>query len=868
MSRFAPFLLTLALALSACTGGAQVTTTPEPVVPERTPVAVGVESPVVRDAPPPAADPLAAAPFDPDTVSFSRYDTGRMWTFEHPPREYLRETYGLTPDDAWFQRARLGALRLPNCTASFVSPEGLILTNHHCARESITAATREGEDLSRDGFYAATAGEERAVEDLYVDQLVEIVDVTEEMEAALAGRQTTAERMSARTDRIEQIQTRIARERGGEAAGIRVQVIEFYSGRLYSAYVFRRYDDIRLVLAPESAVGYFGGDPDNFTYPRYTLDFTLFRAYGRDGQPLDTRLHYFPWSAEGSEEGEVVFVVGNPGSTTRLQTVAELLLRRESLEPAILRMVSTRADIYEAFVAANPDHEATPELRNTFFSLSNARKAYTGRVAGLQDPYIIARRQAAERAFAEAIQADPALRQEYGDVLDRIARNRQEAAALAAEQGAFLGLNPGSASASNVLGRALYAYAFGLTRSEGFRRAALGAEEDRPEAVEVALMEAKLTDLVHYLGADDPVVVQVLQGRTPAEAARTIYDGTRLTTNEGVEGLIAASTVTTSPDPAIAFARAVFPRFSDYQQRSGALGAQLGELRGQLAGARFTFYGTDIPPDATFSLRINDGVVRGYPYNGTIAPPYTTFWGMYDRHYSHAGTALAEFFELPEQWLPAPDRLDLSTPYNFVTTNDIIGGNSGSPMLNRNLEIVGVAFDGNIESLPGDYIYLGDLNRTVAVDSRGMLHAMEVVYNADRIVRELRQPRTTMRPPPNGTTLEGVAWRLSALSSGAVSVPSGGGPAYLLFDSEAGRVAGSGGCNQVTGEYQRRGQLVSFGQMVSTRMFCEGVMDQEQGLLNAVEAAARWEIRNGTLHLLSSEGAVVAEFVREPSLEG
>lgn len=747
MPRSSFLLLGVALVVSACGSGAQVTTTPPPTVTEA-PVTV---SPPAREAATETIeavrDRLAIGPvtFDPDTVSFSQYDTGRMWTFDVPPTEYLQETYGLAPDEAWYARARLGALRFATyCSASFVSPNGLILTNHHCARTNITAVTQDGEDLDADGFYAAEAGDERQVEDLFVEQLIDITDVTEEIEAALVGQETAAERANARRTTTQAIERRMTAALGGEDAGIRVQVIEFYSGGRYSAYTFRRFDDIRLAFAPEAAVGYFGGDPDNFTYPRHTLDFTLLRAYGPNGQPLDTSDFYFPWSADGTEDGELVFIVGNPGSTTRLQTVAELIYRREVQEPAILRLVSTRADVYDAFVRANPDAEETPELRDTFFSLSNSRKAYTGRVAGLQDPYILTRRQRAEEAFAAAIADDAELRDQYGELLGRIAQNRREALELDSEYGAFLGMNPGSATASNVLGRALYAYAFGMTGNPALREQALSAEEERPEALEVALIQAKLDDFVHYFGEGDPVVRQVLQGRSTAEAAQALYDGSALTTREGLQGVLEAGNVARSSDPAIAVARAIFPRFSSYQQQLGALNAQLSDLSAQLARARFAIFGTDIPPDATFSLRINDGVVRGYPYNGTMAPPYTTFYGMYDRHYSHSGTDLEEFFELPERWLAMPEALDLSTPYNFVSTNDIIGGNSGSPMLNADLEIIGLAFDGNIESLPGDYIYLGELNRTVAVDSRAILHSLEAVYEAARLVDEIR---SAMREP-------------------------------------------------------------------------------------------------------------------------
>jgi len=242
------------------------------------------------------------------------------------------------------------------------------------------------------------------------------------------------------------------------------------------------------------------------------------------------------------------------------------------------------------------------------------------------------------------------------------------------------------------------------------------------------------------------------------DAARSLYDRSQLRTQEGTRELLGAGNPATSNDPAIQFARAVFPRYADLQQRTAALDNQLSELAGRLARARFAVYGDDIPPDATFTLRINDGVVRGYPYNGTIAPAYTTFWGMYDRHFGHEGTELEEHFTLPERWLPAPEALDLTTPYNFVTTNDIIGGNSGSPMLNRDLEIVGVAFDGNIESLPGDFIYLGERNRTVGVDSRAMLHALEAVYGATALADELRQTQVTLVPDtlPQAPPMEAV----------------------------------------------------------------------------------------------------------------
>ena len=728
MPRFTPFLLVLLLTLGACSSTEVVTAPPAPPAPAE-PVAA---------APAPAEPPAPPMLIDPDTVRAGQYDTGRMWTFDNPPRAYLTETYGFSPDDAWFERARLGALRFASyCSASFVSPNGLILTNHHCARQSVTEVTRDGEDLHATGFYAAAMDDERLVDGLYVEQLIAITDVTGEVEAAAAGMETDAERINARQEAIGAIAERMAAEAGGEDAGMRVQVIAFYDGAQYSAYTFRRYDDIRLAFAPEEQAGFFGGDPDNFTYPRYSLDFALLRAYGEDGRPLDTEAAYFPWSEDGTEDGELVFVIGNPGSTTRLQTVAQLEFRRDVQEPAILRLYSSRADIYQDFVENHPNDPATPDLEDTYFSLSNARKAYTGRVEGLRDPYVIARRAAAERAFREAVDADAGLRATYGTLFDDIAANRREARQFAAEAGAFIGMNPGSPAASNVLTRALFAHAYATTQSAQFREAVLGVE-DRPVALEQGLLAARLNDFVHYFGADSDLVRQVLGGRSAAEVARELMQTSAFATEAGTAAALDGD-LAASDDPALAIAEVLWPRYAQYQQQGSVLSAQVGELASNLARARFDVYGTDIPPDATFSLRINDGVVRGFPYNGTVAPPYTTFYGMYDRHFSfQADDALAEFYALPERWLPIPDALDLTTPFNFVTTNDIIGGNSGSPMLNRDLEVVGIAFDGNIHSLPGDYIYLPDQNRTVAVDSRGMMEALESVYEADRLAEELQ----------------------------------------------------------------------------------------------------------------------------------
>ncbi|MFN3596052.1 MAG: S46 family peptidase [Rubricoccaceae bacterium] len=716
-----------ALALGACS-------TPRTVLEAELPPLV------VAELPPRAPMPAPPAVLDYDTVRAGRFDNGRMFTLDDPPRAYFAEQYGFEPDQAWFDRARLGALRFATyCSASFVSADGLVLTNHHCARQSITQVGLEaGQDFVTEGFYARSPDEERRVEGLFVEQLEGIEDVTDRVNAAAASATTDQERQQARAAAVQQMQAAMTEAAG---PGRRVQVISFYAGGQYKAYTFRRYDDVRLAFAPELALGYFGGDPDNFTYPRYSLDFALLRVYGDDGRPLRTD-HYFRFQPSGSRAGDLVFVIGNPGSTTRLQTVAQLEFRRDFTEPAILRYLETRERVFGDFIAANPDAPETPELTDTFFSLGNGRKAYTGRVAGLRDPYVIARRRAAERDFQAALAQNPAAQAEFGDVIDRIAANRQEARATGHLFGIFVGYGPGAPYTSAAEGRAL-AYVLGGGQADEERLLGI---EDQPRAIQEGLLRARLEDVAFYLGAESAEARAILDGRSPAAIAQDVIARSALATAEGTRAALAAR-VNLAGDPAVQLVQRMVPLLQRFQQANQALGAELAELQTRLARARFEVYGTSIPPDATFSLRISDGVVRGYEYNGTLAPPYTTAYGLFDRFHSHCelgGQVSAQGvcdWALPPRWQDARSRLRLATPFNFVSTNDIIGGNSGSPVLNRNLEVVGIAFDGNIESLPGDYIFDDTRNRTVSLDVRMMLEAIETVYGLDALARELRQGR-------------------------------------------------------------------------------------------------------------------------------
>jgi len=677
---------------------------------------------------------------DLDTVRAGAFDQGKMWTFDAPPADYFEETYGIDANAAWFEHARLGALRIPSCSASFVSPNGLVMTNHHCAREFLTQVTREGEALLDDGFFARDLAEERPVEDFDADQLVEIVDVTDEVNSALDAL-AASQRGEARDGLLETIEARILEQRGGEGAGFVVEMVSLYNGGRTSAYVFRRYTDAKLVAAPELQMGYYGGDPDNFTYPRYALDFSFFRIYGDDGQPLRGN-EYFRVDDEGIREGDAIFIVGNPGSTSRLQTVAELEFRRDVGDRAITEFYRSRMEALGAFIERAPDEAEELDLRNSYFSLSNSLKAFRGRLQGLEDPIIIARRRDTDRRFQAAIEARPDLADRYGSLIGRMAELQEEKRDLAAPYATFLGFgNPDFGS--TTLFRAFFAFQAMSARQGGAPPEAIeGLLErvrsipNRPAELDRLLLEARLRDLVRAYGPDSDIVRATLAGMSVEERARTVVNRSQLQDSASAVTAVEGGSIALS-DPAIEVMRGILPAYLQYQDIFPIFDEEE-EIAADLGRARYEVYGTSVPPDATFSLRIADGVVAGYEYNGTIAPPYTTIYGLYDRHYSHAGK---EDWALPDRWVNAPPSLDLSTPMNFVATSDIIGGNSGSPALDEELEVVGLVFDGNIESLPGDFIYLPESNRSVMVDIRAIIESLDEIYDMDRLVLELETGR-------------------------------------------------------------------------------------------------------------------------------
>lgn len=740
MMRFGRKTIHLSLVLFLAGAAATGCSGPASPAAEPTPSVEPVDS--VPEAATEPEPPVSVAPPGLDTVRAGPFDNGKMWTFEYPPLEYFAEAYDFSPDSAWFARARLGALRIPNCSASFVSRHGLVMTNHHCARESITQVSQAGENLLDNGFYARSLEEERRVDDFYAEQLIAIVDVSDEVFSTLEGIADEAERAARREATIEEIGDRIAAERGGEEAGIVVETIALWDGARYSAYVFKRYDDVRLVMAPHGKVAFFGGDPDNFTYPRYDVDMSFYRVYSEREEPLQTD-YFFPWDVEGADEGDAVFVIGNPGSTNRLQTVAQLEYRRDIQEKAVIEFTDSRAQALQAYYDQHPDLGEDLDLRNAIFSLQNSRKAYEGMWEGLHDPFIMAKRRDSERDFREAIEADSTLSQRYGDLLERMASIQRQKAEWQAELGAFFALgNPDYES--TLLLRAWSGFLYLVQRERGTPEESLAdlkqsilALEDQPLELQHRLLTARLRDFRDYLGESSSAVLRIMGGLSPAEAADSLLSQSVLSDSERTADALDAGTLALS-DPGLQMVGSFIQQFANFQISMQELEEQEESVAIELGRARFEVYGTRFPPDATFSLRIADGVVRGYAYNGTIAPSYTTYYGMYDRFYSFGP---GSEWDLPEAWLDPPQSFDLSTPLNFVLTADIIGGNSGSPVVNTALQAVGLIFDGNIESLPGDYIYDPRQNRAVAVDVRGMLEALDDVYDAGRLVLELTTGR-------------------------------------------------------------------------------------------------------------------------------
>lgn len=656
---------------------------------------------------------------------------GTMWTFDAPPLDYWKKTYNFTPDQAWLDHVRLASVRLPGCSASFVSANGLVMTNHHCGRSCTAAVSPRDTNYMETGFSATTLAEEKECPGLYVDQLQSITNVTDKIRAAVTA--STPERQA---DQRHAIQEQLEKS-CQDAPDITCEVVTFYQGGMYSLYRYKRFNDVRLVMAPEEAIAFYGGDPDNFTYPRYDLDITLLRVYVNDA-PFKPQ-HFLKWSANGAAESELVFVTGNPGSTGRLLTVAQMEYLRDIQYPATLAAYDRRLTVTRALAAKHGPRE----YENTIFGLLNSKKAVTGYRSGLLDSAIMARKRAFEHDFRARIEANPTLKAKYGDAWDAIAAAEQTLRQDAPQSLFYTSaLSPLVTSSLQLVRIPIEAAKPDSLRLVAYRGAALDSMRARLLAIKIdpeheqLMVAAQLAAMQKALPANDPFLTAALQGRTPEAAAAALVGGTKLTDAAYRKSLLdgGSAAIAASTDPMIVLARALEPvnrTVVAHADRANAIITANGEKLGQ---AIFDAYGTNLPPDATFTLRITDGVVKGFPMNGTIAPYKTSFYGLYarDAEFDHK-----EPFKVPARWMAKRNTVDLSTPFDFVSTNDIIGGNSGSPVINRNAEVVGLIFDGNIESLPNRFIFTDEVARSVSVHSRAITEALRNVYDNTRIANEL-----------------------------------------------------------------------------------------------------------------------------------
>ncbi|MDX1407071.1 MAG: S46 family peptidase [Saprospiraceae bacterium] len=656
----------------------------------------------------------------------SPFDFGKMWTFENPPIEWFTEEYGFAADEAWFEHVRKSSLRFATwCSASFVSPDGLIMTNHHCSRSVIEPLQKEGEDFDTQGFVAKSLADERKADGLFVEQLLMIADITDEVKAVTETAENDADRLNKVQQAFTQIQGKYSQL--PEWEGLRLQTVTYYSGGRYSLYGYKRFDDIRLVFIPELDLGFYGGDPDNFTYPRYNLDCTFWRAYDENGEPLNTSEHYFKFNPDGIHDGTPVFVIGNPGSTERYRTVSQLEYDRDYRYPVQVEFMKNRLALMQKQYDADP----SDQLMNTMFSFSNSIKAIDGIVDGLEDGELFERKVNMEKSIRAKASTEEYW-EKLTDAYNMLGPNLPELQLLAN--------NPQFTGNTVALLHSVHQYkSIAEEDPDSDQLAQLkdaiisyASQLGTPE--ELDLLTVVLRELKKFADPGDAYIDQILAGRTPEIAAQEILEET-VFANEKKLGKLFDKPKKVLKDKDVLFEMAdlLMPRYYGAVTLFQSSGPERRALEEKVANEVFNVLGDNLPPDATFTLRISDGKVSGYPYNGTVAPYKTTYFGMYDRHYSND----QEFpWSLPEKWANPPIDL-LKAPINFVSTNDIIGGNSGSAVINQNGEAVGLIFDGNIESLPGNFIYDTEVNRSVSVHAGGITAALKYIYKADRVIAEL-----------------------------------------------------------------------------------------------------------------------------------
>ena len=730
-SLFAWVLLITVLTLSACSPPRQVLTVsarPDPI-------------PSTEGDAPESAPPGEQSERYPE-AELGRFDDGRMWTFEAPPEAWFSEEYGFAPDEAWLMRARKGALRFGDiCSASLVSHRGLVMTNHHCARDFVARMSDQDDPMLDNGFLALNEGDERRVRGLKVRQLIDIEDVSREVNRAARDVNGWGPKADARQKRMEAIERRMKSRYSAADSTREIDVVELVPGVRYSAYTYRVYNDVRLVWVPELAIGRFGGEADNFEWPRHTLDAAFFRIWD-EGEPLKTADH-FMFDPSGADVDEPVFVVGNPGSTDRLVTVSQLEYQRDVSLPEDLLVLRDRINRLGAFTDAHPALADSFDVRNDLMGANNQLKALEGQLAALEEGWVLSRTQAWEDNVKQSLAASDSLSGLYGRPFRDIRLIQQSMELSAPRARAFTQfLNP--TVSSHILMRAMYGYVYALSARRGAPPETLKEIMDEameitdwPRELEKDIIAARLKDFQRALGGEDPTVRRLLNGKSPEAMADSVAMNSSLADSAGFRAALEGNYLA-SKDVTVELINTIGALYFTLDGQVQALSQREDELIARLGQLRHHLQGDATPPDAAFTLRITDGRVRGYSDGTRTLPPFTDFGGMFALDDSlGSGTE----WDMPQRWEAAEDLVDRSVPLNLVTTTDITGGNSGSPLLDQQLRIVGLVFDGNEESLAAEYVFSDDQARTIAVDVRALIEVLEVVEDADRLILELLEGR-------------------------------------------------------------------------------------------------------------------------------
>jgi hypothetical protein len=665
-----------------------------------------------------------------------------MWLFNNPPLKQFKEKYQFEPTPQWLDHLQKSSVRFNSGgSGSFVSPNGLCITNHHVGLDTLQKISSEKNNYVRDGFYAKSQKDEVKATDLELNVLMSIEDVTDRVKSAVPSGISAEDANKARANVMAQIE-----KESREKTGLRSDVVTLYQGGQFHLYRYKRYDDVRLVFAPEEQIAFYGGDPDNFEYPRFDLDICIFRAY-ENGKPAKID-NYLKWNTKGPADGELTFVSGNPGRTDRQLTVSELAELRDGEVPYLLNMFYRRETFLHAWGARSLENKRRAEQATR--SVENNRKRYDGYVAGLLDPDVWRAIEDRQNKLAGA--------QGVNALFDKIKQAQQETAKVLPiynyfEQ--FRGRAEASYRAPRAFNSTLFEYARRLLRHGDEMTKPNGERfpefrDSYKESLELELFSASpvyddyeivkltdsLTDMAERFGADDSLVRQVLAGKSPVDRARELVTGTKLKDVAFRKQLYTggAAAVSAAKDPMIELARLVDGPAREARKVYEAQDENKQQAYPEIAKARFAIEGMGSYPDATFTLRLSYGTVRGYEEGGKQIPALTNTAGLYQRSAEHNNQPP---FDIPKRWLDRKSRLNPNTPFNFVSDADIIGGNSGSPVVNKNNEFVGIIFDGNIQSLVLDCIFSDKQARAVSVDSAAITEALRNVYDAQPLVDEL-----------------------------------------------------------------------------------------------------------------------------------